>query len=162
MTKVKPLASIYEPNKASRGGSNHLNMLQLDLAAKVGGGLSGSPVTFSARCRVAAFRGARSTAGLGNFDVVVTGTGSARARNDWEFKGTAMLDPNRWDFNWEWVKLVKELWYGGLSLDREDLRGRERRTALGDTIPGQPFYIAMTAPAQVYQKAGQPLATFSP
>lgn len=162
VTKVKPLASIYEPNKASRGHSNHLNMLQRDLAAKVGGGVSGSPVTFSAKYRVSAFHGAHSTAGLGNFDVAVTGTVTARALNDWEFKGTAMLVPDRWDFNWEWAKLVKELWYGGVSLDREDLRGRERRTALGRTIPGQSFYIAMTAPAQVYQKAGQPLATFSP
>ena len=99
--------------------------------------------------------------GWGVLTSMSVGNVSGRARDDWEFKGTAILEPERWDFNWEWAQLVKDLWYGGVSLDRKDLRGRERRTALGWTVPGKPFFIAMTGPMQVHQSARQQWATFS-
>ena len=85
---------------------------------------------------------------------------TARSLADWELEGTAILRPEKWDFDWEWSALATELWQGGVSLDKNDLRGRQRRTALGSSIPGQRFYVAMTAPVKVSQRAGDAWATF--
>lgn len=91
----------------------------------------------------------------------VDATVTANSRSDWALEGTAILRPEKWDFDWEWSALATELWQGGISLDKNDLRGRERRTALGSQIPGQRFYVAMTGPVRVSQRAGERWAAFS-
>lgn len=159
VTNVGPIASILEPNKAVSGDS-FVNQLRSDLASKVSAS-SAAPIKFWAKYLIGAFHGAHRTGGLGRMALSVDGNVTASSRMDWNFEGTAILRPEKWDFDWEWSALRTELWRGGVSLDKNDLRGRERRTALGSCIPGQRFYVAMTAPVRISQRAGEAWATFS-
>jgi len=158
ISKVGPIASVIEPNRAV-GGNSFLPQLHNDLTARTS--KNPAPVTFWSKYLIGAFHGAHRTGGLGRMALSIDAKVSARTSTDWELDGTALLRPEKWDFDWEWSALATELWQGGVSLDRNDLRGRERRTALGSAIPGKRFYVAMTAPMRISQRAGERWATFS-
>lgn len=159
IAKVDPFASVIEPNKATNG-SGFTDDLQRDLNKLAATASSSAQVGFFGKYAIGAFHGAHRTAGLGRMTLMVNVYVTASSPTDWELLGTAMLKAERWDFDWEMSTLLKELWDGGVSFDRQDLRGRERRTALGSSIPGHPFYVAMTASVQVSQTAGDEWATF--
>jgi hypothetical protein len=160
IAKVDPIASVFEPNKAVNGSNNFFNQLQSDLASKTAGASTSTPAKFWAKYLIGAFHGAHNTGGLGRMALSVDANVTAWSRTDWELQGTAILRPEKWDFDWEWSSLATELWNGGVSIDRKDLKGRERRTALGSSIPGQRFYVAMSAPVRISQSAGEQWATF--
>ena len=158
ITNVGPIASVIDPNKGV-GGNSFTNQLRGDLLSKTAK-TGGATVKFWGKYLVGAFHGAHNTGGLGRMALSVDANVTARSLADWELEGTAILRPEKWDFDWEWSALATELWQGGVSLDKNDLRGRQRRTALGSSIPGQRFYVAMTAPVKVSQRAGDAWATF--
>jgi|GEM_PF-4985762 len=160
VAKVGPIASVIEPNKATKG-NNFFNQLRADLLVKTVGANSSAPAKFWAKYLIGAFHGAHSTGGLGRMALSVDVNVTAISLADWELEGTAVLRPEKWDFDWEWSALATELWQGAVSVDRDDLRGRERRTALGSSIPGNRFYVAMTAPMKISQCAWERWATFS-
>lgn len=62
------------------------------------------------------FHGAHSTGGLGRFNMQVKAQVRSSSPSDWRLNGTAELVPELWNLN-----------------------GRERRTSMGWTIPGEPF-----------------------
>lgn len=64
VSKVGPLASVIEPNKATKG-SNFLSQLRADLLVKTVGATSSAPAKFWAKYLIGAFHGAHSTGGLG-------------------------------------------------------------------------------------------------
>jgi hypothetical protein len=159
LTNVAPMTSVLEPNKVT--GGTLPPALQVDLMTQLGSStVSSTPVKFWGRYEVGAFHGAHRTGGLGRMTLIVQADVSATSPTAWELEGTAILRPEKWDFDWEWSALFIELAKSGVSLDSKDLRGRERRTALGARIPGRPFYVAMTAPMSISQNAGETWATF--
>jgi hypothetical protein len=161
LKKVRPVADVYDPNKAT-GGDDYPKALKLDLLTKLVSSSALRPsITFRGRYSIGAFHGAHSTGGLGRMKLMVEAEVTGSSLADWRLEGTAILKAEKWDFNWEPSDLWDELAEGGVSFDRTDLRGRERRTFLGSRIPGRPFFVAMTGPVKIYQLAGDEWATFS-
>ncbi|HKP59856.1 MAG TPA: hypothetical protein VJV78_24195 [Polyangiales bacterium] len=90
---------VYEPNRAVNG-NNFFNQLQSDLATKASKANGSAPVKFWAKYVIGAFHGAHSTGGLGRMALSVDVNVTARSRTDWELEGTAILRPEKWDFDW--------------------------------------------------------------
>lgn len=162
LTKVGPFGSVVDPNLWAGDGS-YTEVLAGHIQSRLEAPQATAPgvKTFTERYEFGAFHGAHSTGGLGRFKmaayVTVEGTGWA----DWKISGRARPRPDRWDFDWTFYNLGREIWDGGLEQYDDDLRGRERRTALGSAIPGHPFYVNMTGWLKIEQSAGQENATFS-
>lgn len=87
--------------------------------------------------------------GLGTYTVradvcIDLGNGST-----WQADGKATVE-DAWDFNWEWGRLIRQLWFN-LNNDLPILSGREPRTAAGSLIDGEKFDIR-SVPVRVTQQ----------
>lgn len=157
MKKVKPRASIYWPNAGVNGGDRP-EKLRADIDARL---ISAGAKTFLNTYHFSAGHGAHKTGGLGRMsmwaEVEVRGT----KHDDWSLEGKAWLKPDRWDFDWTFKELYRELGNRGVAFGSKDLKGRERRTTLGSLIPGQPFYVNLNGALRVREQAGDEWATFS-
>lgn len=146
---VGPVGSIYYPNSYNGNPNENREALASDVLQNFGVNLS-SRAMFTGRYRFSCFHHAHTTAGLGRFAMIANVSVRGTSTKSWQLFGTALLDPEKWDFDYSTFALLEELQQHH-PLDMTDLHGRERRTWLGAKIPGTPFLVRMTAPVHVQE-----------
>lgn len=156
LKEVGPKGSIYDPN-AQSGNPNELPFaLYEDIRKNLSKTANplGKEKVFYGTYEFSCFHGAHSTAGLGHFTMTAIVHVSGTSPSDWRLDGTAVMKPNDWDFDWTIGALVNEV-ITHHPLDGTDLHGRERRTAMGWTMPGKPFPVSMSLPVRVQERSSQ-------
>lgn len=161
LDKIRPNGSVYNPNK---WGGGFRENLKTDLMSHEVGKIA----FFNGKYTFGVFDTGNKTAGIGLAAMTVDASVCSAGSDNWFLQGKASLLPDRWDFDWKLVKLIKEqtekLKVLGPQVDYKkgaDLAGRETRTALGSAIPGTPFLVKVQDQLNVTESNGDASAHFT-